>query len=376
METVTYVGIDVHKAFCQVAMLVAGREAPVEWREANDARGVRRLIRRLEREAVGELSVVYEAGPCGYTLQRQLAAAGIPCAVVAPSLIPKKPGERIKTDRRDARKLAELLRAGVLTEILPPTPAEELARDLFRAREDARTDLLRARHRLVKWLLRHGFVYTRGQKAWTKGYHRWLRSLTFPDPVATTVFDAYRTRVEHLEEACAGLEAALAELATTAPYAEAVGWLRCFRGIDTLTAIGLVVEIYGLGRFASPRALMSYLGLVPSEYSSGGHARRGELTKSGNRQVRRLLVEAAWHARHPTHVSQALATRRQGQPSAVVSIADQAMARLHRRYWRLVNRGKPTNQAAVAVARELVGFLWAVLYPYAVGGDATGSTHG
>jgi hypothetical protein len=189
------------------------------------------------------------------------------------------------------------------------------------------------------------------------------------DPTAQTVFDAYRVRVEQQESACRGLEEALATLAAQPAYAEAVGYLRCFRGIDTLTAIGIVVELFDFGRFDSPRGLMSYLGLVPSEHSTGGHPRRGAITKTGNRPVRRLHIEAAWHARHPVHVSRPLAARRQGQPAWVIAIADQAMARLHRRYWRMVGRGKPTNQAAVAVARELAGFVWAVLYPPAMGLD-------
>ena len=367
MEKVTYVGMDVHKAFHQVAMLIPGRAVPVEWRAETDARGLRRLIRRLLREGEGVVHVAYEAGPCGYGLQRELEAHGIACTVVAPSLIPKKPGERIKTDRRDARKLAELLRADMLTPVMPPTREEEAARDLFRAREDARQDLLRARHRLSKWLLRRGVHYTRGKKAWTREYHSWLRTLRLEDPTTQAVFDAYRVQVEQQASACRGLEEALATLATQPAYAQAVGYLRCFRGIDTLTAIGIVVELFDFGRFDSPRGLMSYLGLVPSEHSTGGHPHRGAITKTGNRAVRRLTVEAAWHARHPVHVSRLLAARRAGQPAWVISLADQAMRRLHRRYWRLVTQGKPTNQAAVAVARELAGFLWAVLYPHALG---------
>jgi len=368
MENVTYVGLDVHKAFHQVAMLIPGCEAPVEWRAETDTRGLRRLIRRLERDADGVIHVAYEAGPCGYGLQRELETHGIACMVVAPSLIPRKPGDRIKTDRRDARKLAELLRANALTPVMPPTPEEEAARDRFRAREDARQDLLRARHRLGKWLLRQGIAYTRGKKAWTREYHAWLRTLRLDDPTAQTVFDAYRVRVEQQERACRGLDEALATLAAQPAYTEAVGFLRCFRGIDTLTAIGIVVELFDFGRLTTPRGLMSYLGLVPSEHSSGGHARRGAITKTGNRPVRRLTVEAAWHARHPIHVSRALEARRQGQPTWVIAIADQAMTRLHRRYWRMVGRGKPTNQAAVAVARELAGFLEGGALPPCRGG--------
>jgi transposase len=367
MEKVTYVGLDVHKRFIQVAMVCPGSDGYVEWRSDTTPAALRRFVRRLKREAMGELSTCYEAGPCGYELQRYLEKEKIACVVVAPSRIPKASGERIKTDRRDARKLARLLRSGDLVEVLTPTPEQEVARDLARAREAARVDLGRCRHRLGKWLLRQGRVYTKGKTAWTKMHYRWLRQLTFDDPVAQEVFDTYRMQVEQQEDLLKRLDAALGRLAQQAPYAEPVGYLRCFRGIDTTTAIILVLELYGFGRFDSPRHLMGYLGLVPREHSSGGKGRRGQITKLGPGYVRRILVEAGWQARHKVCVPQALARRREGQPGWVISIADRASRRLYRRYWQLSNRRKMMPKVVVAVARELVGFLWEVLYRQAMG---------
>jgi len=341
-------------------MLRPGCQEPVEWETANEARAIRRLAKRLKRDAVGTLQVCYEAGPCGYTLQRQLGEAGVACMVVAPSLVPVKPGERIKTNRRDARKLAQMLRAGALTEVHPPTPEEEAVRDLCRCREDAKEDLLRARHRLAKMVLRRGFSYE--GKAWTRGHQQWLRGLTFEHEADRVVFGDYLYAIEQLEERCRGLEEKLVVLSQQDPYLQPIGWLRCFRGIDTVTAMTVMAEIHDFGRFESPRDLMGYLGLVPSEHSTGDSHRRGSITKTGNSHARRVLIEAAWHCRHRPAVSANLRKRRTGQPGWVIGIADRAQARLHRRYWHLVLRGKPHNKAVTAVARELVGFIWEALY--------------
>jgi transposase len=356
----TWVGLDAHKETIQVAMLLPGRDAPVEWRIANEPAAVKRLARKLERAAPGDVRSCYEAGVCGYTLQRQLEAAKVPCTVIAPALIPRKAGERVKTDRRDARKLAELLRAGLLTAVRPPTPGEEAARDLCRAREDVREDLLRARHRLGKFLLRRGLVW-RPTKAWTQAHRRWLRSLMFEQAADQAVLNDYRLAVEQLEARLETVDAALVALAQVDPFRQPVGWLRCFRGIDTLTAITLVAELHDVRRFTSARALMAYVGMVPSEHSSGETRRRGGITKVGNAHARRVAIEAAWHYRHPPAVGKALRARRQGQPSAVIALADKALQRLHRRFARLTARGKPRHKAVVAVGRELVGFVWAAL---------------
>ena len=358
-EPITYVGIDAHKVELHVALLAPDASAPVTWKVQNEARAVERLRRKLEKAAAGPVACCYEAGPCGYALQRQLERGRVQCQVIAPALVPRKPGERIKTDRRDARKLAELHRAGLLTEVRPPTPAEEAVRDLCRARDDARADRQRCRHRLGKLLLRRGLHYP--GRAWTQAHRRWVNGLTWPHPADRVVLDDYLLAIDQLDARLAELDAQLATVATTEPYREPVGWLRCFRGIDTLTAMLLLAELHDVQRFPTARALMAYLGLVPGEHSSGERHRRGPITKTGNTLARRLVVEAAWHYRHRPGVSRTLAQRRSGQPPRVVALADKAQQRLCRRFRRLAEH-KPGPVVTVAVARELVGFLWAVLH--------------
>jgi transposase len=360
MSTTTFVGLDAHKETIFVSMLPAGRKAPIEWQLPNGPQAARKLARRLEREAVGEVRACYEAGPCGYALQRQLDKQGIRCDVVAPSLIPVKPGDRIKTDRRDAKKLAEMLRADLLTVVRPPTEAEEAVRDLCRCREDAKHDETRARNRLMKFLLRQGRIYGDGC-AWTQRYERWLRSQRFDNPVEQAVFDEYLLVVEQRQERVIAIEEKLGQIAVEEPYREPVAHLRCFRGIDTVTAMTLVAELHDIRRFKSPRELMAYLGLVPSEHSSSDKHRRGSITKAGNSHARRVLVETSWQYRHKPAVGKSLRARRRGQPPQIIAIADRAMSRLNRRYWALTMRGKPHNVATIAVARELVGFIWSAL---------------
>jgi transposase len=352
--------MDTAKKSIQVAMLLPERDKPIEWEVANDARGLKRLKRKLQQDCVGELRVCYEAGPCGYALQRDLRWASIDCIVIAPSLVPVKPGERIKTNRRDAKKLAQQFRAGTLTEVHPPTLEEEGVRDLCRCREDIREDLTRSRHRLGKMLLRRSLIFS--GKAWTRAHREWLRALKFEGEADRAVFDDYLRAVELLEDRLATIEQKLEEVAQRGSWAEPVAWLRCFRGIDTVTAISIVAEVHGFARFTSARHLMSYLGLVPSESSTGEKHRRGRITRSGNAHVRRLLVEASWHYRHKPATGAKLRKRREGQPGWVIAAADKAQARLHRRYLKLVLGGKSHNKAVIAIARELAGFIWATLY--------------
>ena len=360
-QVTTYVGVDAHKKDLFVAMLVGHTATPVTWQLANEPNAVRRLVRTLERDAPGPVRLCYEAGPCGYALQRQVTTARVRCQVIAPALIPRKPGERIKTNRRDARKLAELLRAGLLTEVRPPTPDEEAVRDVCRARDDARVDLQRCRHRLGKFLLRRG-LHFRG-RSWTQAHRRWIDSLAWTQPAEHVVVDEYRLAVDQLEARLGELDGHLATIAETEPYRERVGWLRCFRGIDTLTAILILAELHDFRRFQSPRALMAYLGLVPGEDSSGEKQRRGPITRAGNTLVRRLLVETAWHYQHQPSIGAALTRRRKGQPGRVIAIADTAQQRLCRRFRRLTAQHKPAPKVVVAIARELAGFLWAALQP-------------
>jgi len=367
-ESITYVGMDTSKLKIALTVLYGGGSGDVDTSLPNEARAVRRMVKNVQRTAPGEVEFCYEAGPCGYTLQRQIEGLGSPCKVVAPSLIPVKPGERIKTDRRDGRKLAELLKAGLLTEVRPPTSEEEAARDLSRAREDAVEDRQRCRHHMAKLVLRRGLVYGRGG-AWTQGHYIWLRSLEWEHAAERAVFDDYMLAIEQIDERVKHLEAKLEELSQQEPYRERVGWLMCFRGIKTITAMTILTELHGFERFSSARGLMAYLGLVPSEHSSGGSVRRGKITGAGNVHARRVLVEAAQNYRLRPSVRAAVVKRRKGQPRWVIAIADRAQQRLHRRMWRLLGRGKPHNKVVVAVARELTGFIWAVMQGPNLGGQ-------
>jgi transposase len=322
---------------------------------------VHRLVRKLEREAPGPIRIFYEAGPCGYALQRQVTTSRVSCDVVAPALIPRKPGERVKTNRRDARKLAELGRAGLLTAVQPPTPEDEAVRDLARARDDAREDLQRCRHRLGKLLLRRGLHFA--GKNWTRAHRRWIDTLTWTHPAERAVVEDYLLAIDQLEARLAALDERLTETAQADPYRQPVGWLRCFRGIDTLTAMLILAELHDFRRFSSAPALMAYLGLVPGEDSSGEKHRRGRITRTGNTLVRRLLVETAWHYHHRPSVGITLMRRRKGQPGRVIAIADKAQQRLCRRFRKLAAEHKPAPKIVVAIARELAGFLWAALQP-------------
>lgn len=363
MKATTYVGLDAHKVSISVAMLVPDAIKTLEWQCTGDRASVRRMVRRAIREAAGSIRFCYEAGPCGYELQRWIVSEGVECDVVAPSLIPQKRGDRIKTDRRDARKLAELHRAGLLTTVHPPSPADEAVRDLCRAREDAHEDVVRCRHRISKLLLRRGHTWTGGKRAWSQGHRLWLRSLKLEQPLDGVVLDDYLLALDQVETRLKALENEMGIASARPEYAEAVGALRCFRGIDTVTALSLVAELHDFMRFESARGLMAYLGLIPSEHSSGGSTHRGGITKAGNGHARRLLIEAAWHYRHRPGVRGQLALRRKGQPSRVIAIADRAMHRLHRRFNRMLERGKARPKVVVAVARELSGFIWAALRP-------------
>jgi transposase len=363
-EMTTYVSLDAHKKEHRVAMMLPGEETLQEWTIRNEPREVARMVKRIQKQAPGPVEVCYEAGPCGFALQRQIQTKGISCKVIAPSLVPIKPGERIKTDRRDARKLVSLFAVNLLTEVHPPTEAQESVRDLCRCREVAQKDLLRARHQLLKCLLRRGMAYTSGT-LWTQKHLAWLRGLKFKDPVFRDVYTEYLMQVHDREERVGALDQLLEAVGQQEPYREPVSWLRCFRGIDTVTAVSVVAELYGFERFSTPEALMSFLGLTPSEYSSGQTHHKGGITKAGNQRVRRLLIEASWHQRQVPVNSRVVVQRRKGQPTWVVEIAEKAQRRLHRRYCHLVRQGKNNKVAVTAVAREYVGFLWSVLYRYA-----------
>jgi transposase len=357
-EGTTYVALDDSKRKVVVAILRPETNEPEQRELPKEPHLIRRLFQRLMRE--GPVRACYEAGVSGYDLYRQITACGAACQVMAPALTPRRPGQRIKTDRRDAVKLVRLFRAGELTPIHVPDEAEEGVRDLLRCREDARRDVLRWRHRLLKFLDRHGRLYVTG-KNWSRRHWTWIRGQRFEVPMVQRTFEATLFALEQALARVADLDKDIAALAATEPYRTPVGWLRCFRGIDTLSAMILLAEIVDFQRFPHPRELMAYLGLVPSEYSSGEAQRRGAITKAGNTHARRVLVEAGWHYRHRPTVGGALRQRTTGQPPHIVGHAWRAQQRLHRRYRHLLGRGKRPPVAVVAVARELVGFLWAAM---------------
>ena len=349
----TWVGLDVH-ARKVVAGVLDGSSG-----ELRSLRAPALPVETVEwlRQFPAPVRVAYEAGPTGYGLVRACGAAGISCTVAAPSRIPRASGDRVKTDRRDAERLARLLRLGELVAVRVPEPHEEAARDLVRAREDARGELMRARHRLSKLLLRHGLVYD--ASAWTLAHDAWLRRQRFESrPLQLALEESYAAAVQAKSRRDA-LDQAIAELAAEPPFADTVARLCCLRGIGTLTAFALTVELGDWSRFR-PQSLGPFLGLTPSEDSTGERRRLGTITKTGNTHVRRLLVEAAWQQRRPLRESATLARRRQGQPAAVRAQADRSGRRLHRRWQALERRGKRRTVVAVAVARELAGHCWAL----------------
>jgi transposase len=307
------------------------------------------------------LAVAYEAGPCGYEIYRLLSAMGVACDVIAPSLTPIRAGDRVKTDRRDAKKLVRLYRAGELGFVSPPSPEQEGLRDLVRCRDDLRCARTATRHRVAKALLRHGHVYREGKKAWTRKHREWLDRQRLADPLSQLALEQMRAHLDSLDAQLAALDHELAQIAAHEPWSDPVAWLCAFRGIAIHTALGLLAEIGDFRRFAHPRELMSYLGLVPSEYSSGDQQHRGHITKTGNRHARRLMVEAAWHYQHRPHLSKRIAAGREHVPIQVSTRAWQAQLRLHHRHRTLISHGKRSTVANVAVARELCGFVWAAM---------------
>jgi transposase len=346
----SWVGVDLH-ARSAVAGVLDGASGELSTRRVPAASG--QLLEWLQT-LPAPVRVAYEAGPTGFELARACERAGIACLVAAPGKIPRAAAERVKTDRRDAERLARLLRLGELIGVRVPSLVEEAARDLVRAREDARGDLMRARHRLSKLLLRHGLLWP--GRAWTGEHDRWLRSMRFDGPLAVCFDESYGNVVQ-AKARRDRLDQAILELAGSAAHAEVVGRLCCLRGVSTLTAFALTVELGDWRRF-EPAALGAFLGLVPSEHSSGEQRRQGRITKTGNSHARRLLVEAAWHQRRPLRPSVTLTGRRAGQPAAVRAEAEAVARRLHQRCWDLERRGKRRTIVAVAVARELAGHCW------------------
>lgn len=358
-----YVGLDVHAESISIAVADSdGGE--VRWLGTipNEPRSVERALKKIGE--LRRLKVCYEAGPCGYVLYWQLTKLGIDCEVVAPTLIPVKSGDRVKTDRRDAQKLARLLRSGELTAVWVPDAAHEALRDLVRAREAAKKDQRRARQRLLKFLLRHGRRPVDRTKTWGQTHMAWLRRLTFEHFGEEATWLDYLTEVDHQAERLGRIERSLDEALEKAPTKQraVIEALQALRGVAKLTALTVVCEVGELSRFARPRQLMGYSGAVPSEHSTGGpgKARRGGITKTGNGHLRRSLVESAWAYRHRAISGRGLKERQRSQPAVIRGIADKAQKRLCARYRRLSERGKNRQQVVTAIARELLGFIWAI----------------
>ena len=354
----TFIGMDVHKE--TIAVATAGKHgSPRYYGEiANTAEALTKLVKKVVPSR-SKAVFCYEAGPCGYGVHRQITDMGHRCDVVAPSLIPKKPGDRVKTDRRDAVTLVRLLRAEELTAVWVPDQQQEAMRDLSRIREDLKSMERCARQRLSGFLLRNKKVYD-GQSNWTQAHFRWLERIIFESPVQQIVFQEYVDVVKHLQGRVASVQQEMMKALAGWSLGVVVEALMALRGVNLVTAMTIVAEIGDMSRFESPRQLMAYLGLVPSEDSSGNRQKRGGITKTGNGHVRRVLVESSWSYRMPARKTAHLRRKAAKASEAVQAIAWKAQKRLCSRYWHLTQKGKLKVQACTAVARELAGFIWAI----------------
>jgi len=357
-----FVGLDVHARTISIAVAEKGREGEVRWVGTipNTPESVRKAIKKLGR--VETLAVCYEAGPTGYVLYWQLTQLGVKCEVVAPTLVPMRSGDRVKTDRRDAEKLARCYRSGDLTAVWVPDAEHEALRDLVRARLSAVEDLRRARQHLRHFLLRHGMCSPTAMKAWTQKYEQWLRSVSFEQPALEATLIDYKTEVQHAQDRIERLESAIDAAIAAAPakMQAVIAALQTLRGIAKISAVTIVAELGQISRFDRPSQLMGYTGVVSGEHSTGESIRRGRITKTGNAHVRRVVIESAWAYQHRPAIYGALRKRQVGQSEDVKAIAWKAQHRLCGRYRKFAGKGKPRNKAITAVARELLGFIWAI----------------
>ena len=356
-----FVGLDVHAETIAAAIAEKEQAARDVGTIPNREESIRKLAKKLTEG--GAWAACYEAGPTGYALYWQLTKLGIPCVVIAPTLVPTKAGDRVKTDRRDAQRLASSFRAGELTPVWVPDAEHEALRDLVRAREAAKQDQLRARHRLGKYLLRHGKRPPQQMRAWTENYLQWIKGkVSFDQRSQQVTLEDYLNEVDHAGTRLVRLEKAIDEAVEQAPenMRELIRALQALRGVAKVGAVTIVAEVGTLTRFEHPRQLMGYSGAVSSENSSGGKIRRGAITKTGNAHLRRVIVEAAWSQRHKPVLSLAMRKRQEGVSAEVQELASKARHRLHHRYMHLLGKGKTKQEVVTAVAREMLGFIWAI----------------
>ena len=359
-KSTRFVGLDVHAETIAVAIAEGRGKVKSLGTIPNRPEAIRRVLEKLGRAS--DLRVCYEAGPTGYALYWQLTAAGIACEVIAPSLAPAKPGDRMKTDRRDAERLASSYQADVLTPVWVPDAKHEALRDLVRLREAAKQDAKRAKHRVGKYLLRYGQRPDDGSKAWGAAWWQWARQLELPHPEQNTTLVELALELDHQTQRIARLDGAIDRAVKEAPehLRAVVSALQALRGVAQETAVTLALEFGSFTRFERAPQAMGYTGLVASEYTSGSKKRQGAITKTGNSHLRTALVEAAWHYRHRPRLNQRQKELQRELPPKVAAIAWAAQERLHRRYWALLNRSKPSPKVIAALARELVGFVWAI----------------
>lgn len=359
-KMVKYVGLDVHKKTIAVSIADEERDGEVRFYGTipNNMTSLDKILRKITSQNA-ESRCVYEAGPCGYSIYRHLSKDGIDCSVVAPALIPKKNGERVKTDRRDSETLARLHRAGELTPVYVPDAEDEALRDLLRAREDAQKAQRKAKQQLGAFLLRHNRIYS-GKTKWTQAHFNWLAEITMPHPAQQITLQEYIDTVKSCEERVTRITAQVRQQAEQSRQKEVIEALQSLRGVSFIVAATIVGELGCLRRFERPDQLMAYLGLVPSEHSSGEKVKKGPITKTGNSHVRRALIEAAQAYRLPARKSKAILKRQQDVPEGIVQIAWDAQCRLCSRYRRMIAGGKKSNVAKTAIARELTGFIWAI----------------
>ena len=370
MSNVRYIGMDVHKDTIDIAVvntMTRRGQTERETRIRNEAGAIKKFFEGLDESWIPMAG--YEAGPAGFSLYRFVTGLNVQCVVIAPGSLVRRPADRVKTDRRDARMIAHSLKNGDVDRVAVPQPEDEATRDFLRARDDLREELKHYKQRLNQLLLRHGLHYTEGGN-WTLGHRKWIQNLEFVIDCLKETVDIYYYRIVELEEKIRQMDADIEQIAQSEPYAERVGRLRCFRGIDYHVALAFVSEIGDYRRFGSAGSFMKFLGLVVDEYSTGSRRRQGSITKAGNAHLRRLLTEAAWHYRRKPAPSKRLNERRRGQPEQLIAYADRAARRLSTKFFRMVFRGKRSQVAVTAVARELAGFIWGAMVGQTEGANA------